>query len=173
MKIQEEVENGGGEGWVLKWRERNEASLYSPRFPRFYWRGQSGVLSCMTDVDMCTAWDVHAQEQSIVGEEFSLPPFDPPHPRPISLAKREEHRVSFHIRFQVSSVEVRAQEIQKIGQSDRLPSIVLQMNDQLESHKPFFTAEADPWGERRENFKNHPWFLPIDCNFILINFSAV
>ena len=96
-----------------------------------------------------------------------------PHPRPISLAKREEHRVSFHIRFQVSSVEVRAQEIQKIGQSDRLPSIVLQMNDQLESHKPFFTAEADPWGERRENFKNHPWFLPIDCNFILINFSAV
>lgn len=85
-------------------------------FPRFYWRGQSGVLPCMTDIDMCIAWDVHAQEQSIVGKVlFASLPY---HPlalyllRPLSTQGR---RASFHIRFQICKKFVH----EKSGKLDR------------------------------------------------------
>lgn len=121
----------------MKWRERNEASLYSPRFPRFYWRGQSGVLSCMTDADICTARDAHAQEQSIVGRVlFASPPSSSS--TPISSTKRKRGFVSHSFPDPVKGSCTRNPENWTERSVPGQP--VPQMNDHLESHKPFFSA---------------------------------
>lgn len=56
--------------------------------------------------------------------------------------------------------KVRAREIQKIGQSDRFPANVPQMNDHLESHKPFFSATEIHGSNDRKILKPIPADFP-------------
>lgn len=133
--------------------------MYSPRFPRFYWRGQSGVLSCMTDVDICTAWDAHAQEQSIVGRVlFASPslglPLSPPpfHPR-----RGRGLRFTFVSRSVKGSC---TRNPENWTERSVLPANVPQMNDHLESHKPFFSATEIHGSNDRKILKPIPPDFP-------------
>lgn len=72
--------------------------------------------------------------------------------------------------------KVRAREIQKIGQSDRFPANVPQMNDHLESHKPFFSATENPWVKRWKNFETDSCGFSISCwtkETCLLNSSVI
>lgn len=114
---------------VLKWRERNEVSLYSPRSPRFYWRGQSGVPSCMTDVDMRTRATYTLDSEPSSGKVLSAAP-NPP-----------SARLAFVFRSVEKFVHEKSRKLDR-AIAPTIPANVLQMNDQPESHKPFFSARS-------------------------------
>lgn len=107
---------------------RNGAAGMRDEFlPRFYRRVQPGVLSCMTDIDMCTR--VSESKPSRDGGEAG--PFLPSRERMYLFPLPSSPR----IRFQSGSSCTRNPENWTKRSHLLLPTSVLQMNDQLESHK--------------------------------------
>lgn len=129
---------------VLKWRERNDASFVFSTFSSFLlaWPVRRPLMHdrCRYQGKRTRSAAEPSLEKSFLPPTFSLL-------SPLSKSFLVSHSFSDLQKF----VHEKSRKLDRVI-ATTIPANVLQMNDQPESHKPFF-SKGDPSVERQRNFK--------------------